>query len=115
MQPVENLEDALPEGGSADDGIVDDDEIVFVGDQGTVGNVIHVGRKVVPRSVFRNERPQFDVLPHHLLDAHVVIEPANSVRHSVERHFGRIRDIGENRMGHIPVDGVNCSPSRLRS
>ena len=106
MQTVQDLEDALPQGGSAHDGIVDDDEVVFVRDQGTVGNVIHVGGKVVPRPVFRDERTKFDVLPHHLLNAHVVIEPAHAVRHSVERHLPSTA---------FRMDSVNCSPSRLRS
>ena len=104
MQTVQDLEDALPQGGSAHDGIVDDNEIVFVRDQRTVSDVIDVSGKVVPRPVFRDERTQFDVLPHHLLDAHVVIEPAHAVRHSVERHFRRIGDVGEHRMGHIAFD-----------
>ena len=47
MQAVEYLEDALLQRGASNNGIVDDDEVVFIRPQGTVGDVIDVRGEVV--------------------------------------------------------------------
>ena len=107
MQAVEDLEDALPQGGAPDDAVVNDHEIVFIRHQGSVSDIIYVGRQVVAFPVLGDESAQFDILPHHFLDAYVMVEPPHPVRHPMECHLGRIRDVREHGVLHIPVDGLD--------
>ena len=56
VQAVQNADDALPQGGAAHDGVVDDDEVVHARIQTAVGDVIDVGGQVVTRVALGNER-----------------------------------------------------------
>ena len=47
VQAIENLEDALPERSAANYRVIDDDEVVLVGAQRTVGDVVDMSRQVV--------------------------------------------------------------------
>ena len=105
MQAVEYLEDALAQGGAAHDGVVDDDEVVHMGAQGAVGDVVDVGGEVVARTGLRDERAQLDVLPGHLLAAHREPLAAQALHHAVEGHLGGVGDEGEDGVGHIAADG----------
>ena len=105
VQSVEDLEDALFQGSAAHNRVVDDDEVILIGRQRTVGDVIHMGGKVVALRAVRDESAQFDILPHHLLYPHVVIQPAHAVGHTVKSHLSCIGNIREHGMCHIAVDG----------
>ena len=93
MQPVEDLEDALAEGGAAHYRVVDDDEVVLVGPERAVADVIDVGCQVVAFAAVADEGAQLDVLPHHFFNTHVVVESAYTVGHTVEGHLGGVGDI----------------------
>ena len=105
MQTVEDLEDALPERSTSYDRVVDNHEVILIGLQRAVGDVIDVGSKVVALRSFCDEGAQFDVLPHHLLDAHLMVHTTHAIRHAIEGHLCRVRDIGEDGMSHIAIDG----------
>ena len=55
MQTVENLEDALAEGGATHDTVVDDDEVVFIRTKRTVTDIIDVSCEVVALGTVRNK------------------------------------------------------------
>ena len=111
IQPVENLEDALFQSGPPDDAVVDDDQVVNERGDGSVGNVIHVSSQVVAFVALGDERPQLDVFPNHLLNPHVMDNPAETVGHAVERHLGGVGDIGEDGMSEVAAQRIE---NRLR-
>ena len=104
MQTVEDLEDALAKGGSPHDGVINDHKVIFVRHQRTIGDVIHMGRQIIPLRTFRNESTQFDILPYHFLDADIMLKLADAVGHAVEGYLGGIGDIGEDGVTNIVAD-----------
>ena len=113
MQTVENLEDTLAEGGASYDGVVDDDEVIHIRLEGAVGDIVHMGGKVVALIAIADEGAQFDVLPHHLFNSYIVSEAAHTVGHAIESHLGGVRDIREHRVGHIVIDGLHNGGGEL--
>ena len=106
MQTVEHSEDALAERRPADNAVVDDDEVVLMGRQTAVADVVDVGSQVVTLCALGDEGAQLDVLPHHLLGPDLLMaEPSDAFSHAVESHLGRVGDIREDRVGHVAVDG----------
>ena len=133
VQAVEDADDALAEGRASHDGVVDDDEVVHLRFQGAVGDVIDVGSEVVALVALRDEGAELDVLDGNLLAADVVMEDGTqlfprgamllcqsvelldlllihllleSVEHAVERHFGRVGHVAEDRVLEVAVDGL---------
>ena len=72
-----------------------------------------MGGKVVALITLGDEGAQFDVFPHHLLDAHVVIQMTHAIGHAMESDLGSVWNIGEDRMGHIVIDGLHDGWSKL--
>ena len=103
MQTVQHLEDALAQGCAPHNAVIDNHEVVDVGPQTAVADVIDVRGKVVALGPLGDEGAQLDVLPHHLLNPHIVIESAKAVGDAVEGHLGGVGDIGEDRVGHVTV------------
>ena len=66
MQPVENLEDTLFQGSAAHDAVIDDDEVVLVGTQTAIGDIIDVCCKVVALRPVADKGTKRNILPHHL-------------------------------------------------
>ena len=96
VETVENLDDALLECRTTDDAIVNDNKVVLVGTNHTIGDVIDVGGKVVALFLsVCDEGAQFDVFPSYLLETHVVSLTHESVEETVISHFGSVGDEGE--------------------
>ena len=93
MQAVENLDDAFAQGGTADNAVVDDHQVVGIGLEGSECDVVNVCCKVVPDTAFSDERTQFDVFRHHLFSPDAWGMVFHSLDESVVRHFGRVGDV----------------------
>ena len=52
-----------------------------------------MGSQIVALSTLCDEGAQFDVLPHHFLCANLTMQFAHAVRHAVEGHLCRVRDV----------------------
>ena len=140
MQSVQNTYDALLQRCSAHDAVVDDDQVVLVGHERAVGDVVDVGGKVVALVALGDEGAQLDVLPGHLLRADVHAHDAlhlllgglvvarqfanlahllavqrllKAAQHAVVGHFGRVGDEGEDGVGHVAVDGLRDALRQL--
>ena len=74
MQAVEDADDALAEGRSAHDAVVDDHEVIDVRRDAAVGNVINVCGQIVAGISLGDEGAQFDVFEDHLLAADALRE-----------------------------------------
>ena len=113
MQAVEDFEDALLQRRAAHDRVVDDDEVVFVGPQRAVSDVIDVGGQIVALVASADERTELDVLPHHFLYPHIVVQLADAVGHTVKSHLGGVGDVGEDRVGYVAADGLHDGRRQL--
>lgn len=67
MQAVENPENAFLQGGSADDAVIDDDQVVLPCPEAAIGDVIDMGGKFLLGVAFGYEGPELDVLDGDLL------------------------------------------------
>ena len=67
MQAVEDAEDTLLQSCTTHDTIVDDDEIVNMWLNTSVGNIIHMARQIISAVALRDESPELDILPSYLL------------------------------------------------
>ena len=67
MQAVEDAEDTLLQSCTTHDTIVDDDEIVNMWLNTSVGNIIHMARQIISAVALRDESPEFDILPSYVL------------------------------------------------
>ena len=74
MQTVEDAEDALLQGCTAHDTVVDDDEIIHIRLDASVGYIIHVARQVIAAVALGDEGTELDILPCYLLRADEVTE-----------------------------------------
>ena len=74
MQAVEDADDALLEGRSAHDAVVDDHEVIDMRRDAAVGNVINVCGQIVAGISLGDEGAQFDVFEDHLLAADALRE-----------------------------------------
>ena len=54
------------------DTIVDDDEIVNMWLNTSVGNIIHMARQIISAVALRDESPELDILPSYLLWANII-------------------------------------------
>ena len=107
MEAVENLEDALLEGGATHYRVVDDDEIVLIWSQTTIGDIIYMGGEVIALSTLGDECAQLDIFPNHLLDAWLVSQSSDALNHSVKCHLCGIGDIRKHRVLNIPTNGLH--------
>ena len=115
MQAVQNLKNALTQRGATDYRVVNDDEVVFIGTQRTVTDVIDVSCQVVALAVVSNKGSHLDVLPYHLLGTHIVALLAETIRHTVIGHLGRVRDIREYGIGDVAIDSFQNSWGELHA
>ena len=113
MQPVENLEDTLTQRRTSHNTVVDDDEIVFIGCQTTIGDVIDMSCQIVTFGTLSDEGAELDILPHHFFYPHFVVKASETVGNTIEGYLGSIGDIGENGMCHIAVDGFHNAGHQL--
>ena len=67
MQTVEDAEDTLLQGCTAYDTVIDDDKIIHIRLNASVGYIIHVACQVVTAVALSNEGTEFDILPCYLL------------------------------------------------
>ena len=74
MQTVEDAQDALLQGSTAHNTVVDDDEIIHIRLDASVGYIIHVARQVVAAVALGDEGTELDILPCYLLRADEVAE-----------------------------------------
>ena len=96
MQTVQNLKDALLQGGAAHNRVVDNHQVIHTSLQAAVADVVNVGSQIVALAVVGNKGAQFNILPHHLLGTHVAVQLTESVCHPIKGHLGGVRDIGKN-------------------
>ena len=66
-----------------------------------------MGCEVVALGTLSDEGTEFEILPHHFLYAHLMVEPSHTIGQAIERHLGSIWDIGEYGVCHIATDGVH--------
>ena len=131
MEAVEDADDALAQGRSAHDAVVDDDEVVHARLQAAVGHVIYVGGQVGAAVALGDEGAEFDVLDGHLLTAHphtqdmlnllfaallvnqfaqavalqAVEVDVQSFDQAEEGHLGRIGNVGDDGVLDVVVHG----------
>ena len=115
MQAVEDFEDALAQRSASHDAVVDDDEVVTVGPQGAVADVVNMGGEVVALAVVGDEGTHLDVFPHHLFRPHLVVKFTEAVGDAVVGHLGGVGDVGEDGALDVSVDGLQDGWSQLLS
>ena len=96
MQTVQNLKDTLLQCGASNNTVVDNHQVVHTWLQAAVADVVNVGGQIVALAVIGNKGAQLNVLPHHLLGAHIAVQFAESVSHPIKGHLGGVGDIGKN-------------------
>ena len=74
MQTVEDAEDALLQGCTAHDTVVDDNEIIHIRLDASVGYIIHVARQVVAAVALGDEGTELDILLCNLLRTDEIAE-----------------------------------------
>ena len=67
MQTVENAEDALLQGSTTHNTVVDDHEIIHIRLDASVGYIVNVARQVVAAIALSDEGTELDILPCNLL------------------------------------------------
>ena len=67
MQTVEDAENTLLQGSTTHDTIIDNDKIIHIRLDASVGYIIHVARQVVTAVALGDEGTEFDILPCYLL------------------------------------------------
>ena len=68
-QTVKNTDDALLQGRSAHDAVVDNHQIILLRNKASVSDVVYVGGQVIAAVAFGNEGTQLDVFDSHFLTA----------------------------------------------
>ena len=66
MQTVEDAENTLLQGCTAHDTIIDNDKIIHIRLDASVGYIIHMARQVVTTVALGDEGTEFDILPCYL-------------------------------------------------
>ena len=66
MQTVEDAENTLLQGSTTHDTIIDNDKIIHIRLDASVGYIIHVARQVVTTVALGDEGTEFDILPCYL-------------------------------------------------
>ena len=74
MQTVEDAQDALLQGCTAHDTVIDDNEIIHIRLDASVGYIIHVARQVVAAVALGDEGTELDILPCNLLRTDEIAE-----------------------------------------
>ena len=74
MQTVEDAEDTLLQGSTAHNTVVDDNEIIHIRLDASVGYIIHVARQVVAAVALGDEGTELDILPCNLLRTDEIAE-----------------------------------------
>ena len=113
MQAVENLQDTLLQGRAAHNAVIDNYQVVLPCLQRAVCYVIYMCGKVVASVALADEGAQFYVLPYHFLYPDAVVNAPYPVRHAIECHLCRVRDIREDRMLYVTVDSLHDGRGQL--
>ena len=74
MQTVEDAQDALLQGCTSHDTVVDDDEIIHIRLDASVGYIVNMARQVVTTVALGDEGTELDILPCYLLRTDEIAE-----------------------------------------
>ena len=93
MQTVQNLKDALTQCRATNYRVVNNHEVVLVGAQRAVADVIDVGCQIVALAVVRNESTHLDVFPDNLFLTLLAMQLTETVRHAVIGYLSGVGNI----------------------